>query len=167
MSVENCLVTHKLNLEDGKLFNAIYNEQQAEGLKPSEAGRMAAYELEQLIYNEYLKLQENVKAKGGKLPLISKPKESKIQEYNGNKPNYKNKKTGELLYSNGEVSHLDQTTFINKFNESKKVISEKLDNYELITKSVPLANTDDVGGEMFGNKRQTGISLQDVKAEDN
>ena len=86
MSVENCLVTHKLNLEDGKLFNAIYNEQQAEGLKPSEAGRMAAYELEQLIYNEYLKLQENVKAKGGKLPLISKPKESKIQEYNGNKP---------------------------------------------------------------------------------
>jgi len=30
-----------------------------------------------------------------------------------------------------------------------------------------LANTDDVGGEMFGNRRQTGISLNDVKTENN
>lgn len=31
----------------------------------------------------------------------------------------------------------------------------------------PLANTDDVGGEMFGNLRQTGLSLSDIKNADN
>ena len=60
MSVVNCLVTHKLNKEDKALFDELYAEQKEEGLKPAEAGRMAAYELEKSIYGEYLELQKDL-----------------------------------------------------------------------------------------------------------
>ncbi|MCP3673139.1 MAG: hypothetical protein GY829_01520, partial [Gammaproteobacteria bacterium] len=203
MSVTSCLAEFKFaDPKDKTLFDAVKKEYREDGLNNTEAAKKAADEVIEAIKKDYLALESIVNEKGGVLPplpehliRIEKNKEKtennnkqqdtvekletekKGKQYGGNKPNYRNKKTGELLYSDGEMSHLKQTTFIDRFNEAHEVVDEKMDGYELIgnpdnghkpnyENDEPLANTDDVGGEMFGNRRQAGISLDEVKEAD-
>jgi len=64
-------------------------------------------------------------------------KKVKAKAYGGHEPNFKHKKTGELFYSDEQVSQQDQTVFTNRFNEITEVVTEKLSNFEKMGKATP------------------------------